>query len=103
MSENCVDDTRLKTLGMISKDMEDDAAKFDGLPFNGKNVAEYFGNQGAAIAALADIMKSLLMEKVNHPLCSHPYHPVGDWQNEVANGDTRLGYWEWADAQEEGE
>jgi len=26
----------------------------------------------------------------------HPAHPVSDWQYEVANGDTRLGYWEWA-------
>lgn len=22
-------------------------------------------------------------------------HPVSDWQYEVANGDTKLGYWEW--------
>jgi len=26
----------------------------------------------------------------------HPDHPVEDWQAEVANGDTRQGYWEWA-------
>jgi len=25
----------------------------------------------------------------------HPEHCVEDWQYEVANGDTRLGYWEW--------
>ncbi len=23
--------------------------------------------------------------------------PVQDWQYEVANNDTRLGYWEWVD------
>jgi len=45
---------------MIAKDMKDDATKFDGLPFNGKTVAEYFGNQGAAIEALARIVKSML-------------------------------------------
>ena len=28
----------------------------------------------------------------------HPSHPVTDWQYEAANGDTRLGYWEWAAA-----
>jgi hypothetical protein len=28
-----------------------------------------------------------------------PEHPVRDWQYEVANGDTRLGYWEWVQAQ----
>ena len=22
-------------------------------------------------------------------------YPAKDWQYEVANGDTRLGYWEW--------
>lgn len=26
---------------------------------------------------------------------SHPEHPVSDWQYEVANDETRLGYWEW--------
>ena len=25
----------------------------------------------------------------------HPDYPVEDWQYEVGNDDTRLGYWEW--------
>lgn len=25
----------------------------------------------------------------------HPDNPVKDWQYEIANGDTRCGYWEW--------
>ena len=25
----------------------------------------------------------------------HPGHPVADWQYEIANGDTRSGYWDW--------
>ena len=25
----------------------------------------------------------------------HPQHEVGAWAEEVANEDTRLGYWEW--------
>ena len=29
---------------------------------------------------------------------SHPLYPVDDWQYEVANGDTRQGYWEWVGA-----
>lgn len=53
---------RLKVLQQISQDMKDDAEKFDGRPFNGKTVAEYFGNHGAAIAALAKIMISMLKE-----------------------------------------
>lgn len=27
-----------------------------------------------------------------------PSYPVSDWKIEVANGDTRAGYWEWANA-----
>ena len=40
--------------------MESDAKNLDGKPFTGKTVGEYLGNQGAAIAALADIIKSIL-------------------------------------------
>ena len=29
----------------------------------------------------------------------HPNHPVADWQYEVANGDTRQGYWGWVAAE----
>ena len=42
------------------EDMENDAKNFDGQPFNGQTVAEYFGKQGAAIAALARIMKTTI-------------------------------------------
>ena len=54
---------KIKVLEMIAADMKTDAENFDGRPFTGKVVAEYFGNQGAAIAALADIIKSILKEK----------------------------------------
>jgi len=47
---------------MITQDMKDDAANFDGQPFTGKTVAEYFGYQGAAIASLAKILKNLIEE-----------------------------------------
>lgn len=33
----------------------------------------------------------------------HPGYPVVDWAYEVANGDTRKGYWEWAYASAEAE
>ena len=45
------------------EDTENDAANFDGRPFNGQVVAEYFGNHGAAITALANIIKSMLEEE----------------------------------------
>ena len=59
------DAKRIKILEMIAIDMENDAEKFDGQAFNGRTVAEYNGNQGAAIAALAIILKSILMEANN--------------------------------------
>lgn len=52
---------KIEVLKLIADDMENDAKNFDGQPFNGKTVAEYFGNQGAAIAALANIIKSHLV------------------------------------------
>lgn len=55
---------RRKVLLEIAEDMKNDATNFDGKPFNGRTVAEYFGNQGAAIAALAKIVESLLPEPV---------------------------------------
>ena len=57
------DDKKIKVLEMIIEDMKNDAEQFDGRPFNGRTVAEYFGNQGAAISAVANIMKSILKDK----------------------------------------
>jgi len=54
---------RIKVLKMIAEDMKNDAANFDGRPFTGKTVGTYFGNQGAAIASLADIVRLILEEK----------------------------------------
>lgn len=53
---------RVKILDMIAKDMKNDARDFDGRPFNGRTVAQYFGNQGAAISALAKIIKAMQQE-----------------------------------------
>ena len=58
-------DKRIEVLEMIAEDMKNDAEKFDGRPFNGRTVAEYFGNHGAAIAALANIVKAILEEAGN--------------------------------------
>ena len=52
----------ISILEMIAQDMADDAKNFDGKEFNGRNVAEYFGYQGAAIKALADILKKIIRE-----------------------------------------
>src|SRR3990167_1527288 len=50
------------TCAEIAKDMSDDATNFDGQPFTGRTVAEYFGNHGAAIAALANILATTVNE-----------------------------------------
>ena len=54
-------DKKIRVLQEIATDMEKDAKEFDGRLFNGRTVAEYFGNHGAAIAALANILQSLLV------------------------------------------
>lgn len=63
-----------KVLDMIAQDMKDDAKNFDGQPFTGRTVAEYFGNQGAAIAALANIVKDL----VNEEAAQQSVQPTGE-------------------------
>jgi hypothetical protein len=47
----------------IEQDMKNDAVNFDGQPFNGRTVGEYFGNHGAAIEALARIITILVQER----------------------------------------
>lgn len=53
----------IKICEEVGLDVENDARQFDGKPFNGKTVAEYLGNHGAAIKALADILKEIIKEK----------------------------------------
>lgn len=55
-------DNRKDICSQIAEDTKNDATNFDGQPFNGRTVAAYFGNHGAAIAALANLVKSLLEE-----------------------------------------
>lgn len=54
------DDRRIEVLEMIATDMKNDAKNLDGQPFNGKSIGKCFGQQGAAITALAVIVKSIL-------------------------------------------
>ena len=50
----------VKIMETIAQDMENDAKRFDGQPFNGKTVAKYFVNHCAAIAAMADTIALLV-------------------------------------------
>jgi len=57
-----MNERKIRVLDLIITNTSNDAKHFDGQPFNGKTVAEYFGNQGAAIVALANIIKEVIKE-----------------------------------------
>lgn len=57
--------SKTDVLNTIAEDMKNDAKNFDGKLFNGRTVAEYFGNQGAAIASLAKILKTVIIDTTN--------------------------------------
>ena len=48
----------------IAQDMERDVFELEGQPFTGRNVAETFGKQAAAIAALAKLLERMLPEEL---------------------------------------
>ena len=50
----------IKICDSIAEDAKNDAANFDGQPFNGKTLGAYLGYHGASIAALAGLIKSIL-------------------------------------------
>lgn len=57
------EDMKQKIIGvmkMVAEDVKNDATNFEGKPFTGKTMAEYMGNHGAAIAAVANAIKELL-------------------------------------------
>jgi hypothetical protein len=45
----------------------------------------------------SDLAKSLAVQR-GVTWGEHPEYVVSDWQYSVANGDTRLGYWDWVAA-----
>ena len=53
----------IEVMTMVMEDMENDAKNFDGQPLTGRTVAEYFGNHGAAIKAVAEAVKEILTDK----------------------------------------
>lgn len=52
----------INVMKMVAEDTERDASEFDGKPFNGKTMATYMGNHGAAIKAVADAIREILEE-----------------------------------------
>jgi len=53
---------KIEVLNMISEDAKNDAIYYEGKPFNGREVAEYFGKQGAGIATLARIIRKIVID-----------------------------------------
>lgn len=50
---------------MIADDTESDVRAFDGKPFSGSTVAEYFGVIGAQVQSLALSMKELIDDEID--------------------------------------
>jgi hypothetical protein len=63
MSKEIKKDNRIEICEQIAADAKTDAEQFDGQPFTGKTMAEYMGYHGAAISALANLIKSILEEQ----------------------------------------
>jgi len=49
-------------------------------------------------ASAAPAQSAQLLEAQYGVWGSHPTWPVADWQYDVANCDTRHGYWDWVEA-----
>ncbi len=57
--------TAIELLDRIAADQRRDAEVFNGMPFTGGTVGVYFGNQGAAIAALAGVLALVIKGEVD--------------------------------------
>ena len=55
----------IKLMQMVMEDVKNDAADFDGKPFTGKTMGAYMGHHGAAITAIANAIKDMLIENEN--------------------------------------
>jgi hypothetical protein len=64
MAEEINKERLIKICEQVAADVESDAKEFDGKPFTGKTVAQYFGNHGAAINALANVLKEILKQNI---------------------------------------
>lgn len=53
--------------------------------------------------ALGAKLEATQPAEARDPWTDHDLHSIEDWRQEVANGDTRRGYWSWVEAQLEQE
>jgi len=57
--------------------------------------------EALAEALRAEIPKATALVHFHGIWGELPGHPAEDWRYEVANGDTRLGYWDWVVVRQE--
>jgi hypothetical protein len=64
-SKNMEKQRLIEICQQIADDAKKDVEEFEGKPFTGKVVGEYMGYHAASIAALANILKKVLLEGEN--------------------------------------
>lgn len=52
----------IRILDMVAEDMENDVRYYEGKPFTGRNVSEFFGKIAAAVKAVATVMREMIDE-----------------------------------------
>ena len=57
---------KIEVLKMISEDAKNDARYYEGRPFSGREVAEYFGKMGAMVATLARLIGHIVIDNDLH-------------------------------------
>lgn len=66
---------------------------------SGKLVISTEGNPPVTVRVTMEAAPTSLADEHGGVWGEHPDYPVADWQNEVASGATRNGYWAWVAAQ----
>lgn len=56
---------------------------------------QFLSNDDSTIVTDGDIGLTVEQLEVKYSQCDHPDHIREDWRNDVSQGDTNLGYWEW--------
>lgn len=61
----------------------------------------YLTDDNPAVINGMDFGLTVEQLEVKYSQCDHPDHIREDWRNDVSQGDTNIGYWEWVSHQVE--
>lgn len=64
-----------------------------------EEVLACINNDPLGLEEEGELLFELYQVKAKNPDGEYTAYPRSDWQYEVQNGDTKLGYWEWAEHQ----